>query len=67
MHELAKAYNFPLLAFREHERDPGFLHDFLDHLSVKGWLYYDKALDDFYHDRAPNTEPAVTPPTSPTP
>lgn len=61
MHRLAKAYNFPLLDFREHEHDPGFLADFFDHLSAKGWLYYDQALDDFYHDRAPATAPPAVP------
>lgn len=62
---LAKAYDFPLLTFREHESDPGFLSDFFDHLSVKGWIYYDRALDDFFHDRPPNTAP--TPEPSPIP
>jgi D-alanine transfer protein len=46
---LARRYKIPLLAFREHEKDPGFLADFFDHLSPQGWLYFDKALDDFYH------------------
>src|SRR4029079_11128958 len=48
---LAEKYRVPLIDFRDHERDPAFLVDFLDHLSGKGWLYYDKALDDFFHDR----------------
>jgi D-alanine transfer protein len=50
---LAAKYHAPLDDFRDHQNDPGFLVDFLDHLSPDGWLYYDKALDDFYHDRAP--------------
>ena len=62
---LAKTYNFPLLAFREHEGDPGFLSDFFDHLSAKGWIYYDRALDDFYHDRPPNTAQPSEPPPIP--
>lgn len=48
---MAERYDFPLLDFREHEKDTGFLVDFLDHLSDEGWLYYNKALDDFYHGR----------------
>jgi D-alanine transfer protein len=48
---LAEQYHLRLIDFREHERDPAFLVDFLDHLSGKGWLYYDKALDDFFHGR----------------
>jgi len=48
---LAAQYHAPLDDFRDHQDDPGFLVDFLDHLSPDGWLYYDKALDDFYHER----------------
>ena len=50
---LATQYHARLDDFRDHQNDPGFLVDFLDHLSPDGWLYYDKALDDFYHDRTP--------------
>lgn len=50
---LAAKYQFPLVDFREYQRDPSFLVDFLDHLSGSGWLYYNKALDDFFHDRLP--------------
>jgi D-alanine transfer protein len=49
--ELAGRYEVSLLDFREHSKDPSFLVDFLDHLSPQGWLYYNKALDDFYHQR----------------
>ena len=49
--ELAGRYEIPLLDFREHSKDPEFLVDFLDHLSPQGWMYYNKALDDFYHQR----------------
>lgn len=48
---LVELYDFPLLMFREHEKDPAFTIDFLDHLSAEGWLYYNKALDDFFHGR----------------
>jgi D-alanine transfer protein len=47
----AAQYNVALLDFKDHEKDPAFLVDFLDHLSPQGWLYYNKALDDFYHAR----------------
>lgn len=61
LNALASRYQFPLVDFREHEKDAAFLVDFVDHLSGKGWLYYDKALDDFFHDRLlkPRTEPAA--------
>jgi D-alanine transfer protein len=49
--QLAERYNFPLLDFHEYQNDPTFLVDFLDHLSGSGWLYYNKALDDFFHGR----------------
>jgi len=48
---LAEKHDVPLLDFRDHQKDPGFLVDFLDHLSPQGWMYYNKALDDFYHAR----------------
>ncbi|MEA3208948.1 MAG: D-alanine transfer protein [Chthoniobacter sp.] len=48
---LADRFDFPLLDFREHQADPAFMVDFLDHLSAEGWLYYNKALDDFFHGR----------------
>jgi D-alanine transfer protein len=48
---LAEKHDVPLLDFRDHQKDPGFLVDFLDHLSPSGWLYYNKALNDFYHAR----------------
>ena len=48
---LAARYDFPLVDFRDHDEDRRFLADTHDHLSAAGWLYYDAALDDFYHDR----------------
>lgn len=48
---LAEKHNVTLLDFRDHQKDPSFLVDFLDHLSPEGWMYYNKALDDFYHAR----------------
>jgi D-alanine transfer protein len=51
LESLAEKHEVPLLDFRDHQKDSGFLVDFLDHLSPQGWLYYNKALDDFYHAR----------------
>ncbi len=51
MNALAAKYQIPLADFRDHEADNSFMVDFLDHLSGEGWLFYDKALDDFFHDR----------------
>ncbi len=51
LRSLTDEFQFPLLLFRDHENDPNFLVDFQDHLSGEGWLYYNKALDDFFHGR----------------
>ena len=51
LESLAARYGFPLVDFRDHDEDRRFLADTHDHLSAEGWLYYDAALDDFYHDR----------------
>ncbi len=51
LHQLADHYGFRYLDFREHQGDAAFLFDFQDHLSAEGWLFYNKALDDFFHGR----------------
>jgi D-alanine transfer protein len=48
---LAEVHHVPLLAFEEHDLDEDFLVAHRDHLTDKGWLYFDKALDDFFHER----------------
>ena len=56
--ELAQAHNAPLVDFEGHDLDEDFLSGHHDHLTGKGWLYFDKALNDFFNDRAvlqPNT------------
>ena len=44
-------YHVPFVYFQQHEEDPGFFQDQFDHLGAKGWVYYDKMLDDFFHGR----------------
>ena len=39
--------------FQEHDEDPAFLIRHQSHLTAKGWAYYDRALDDFFHGRLP--------------
>ena len=51
LNQLADQYDFPHIDFRDHQADPAFLYDFQDHLSAEGWLFYNKALDDFFHGR----------------
>lgn len=51
LQSMAGEFKYPLMLFRDHENDPAFLYDFQDHLSGEGWLFYNKALDDFFHGR----------------
>lgn len=55
---LAHQYHISLVDFEEHDEDEDFLVGHHDHLSEKGWLYFDKALDDFFHDRLAS-QPAI--------
>jgi D-alanine transfer protein len=49
MSELAQRYHFPLIQFEDHDTDPAFLIAHREHPTPKGWMYYDRALDDFFH------------------
>ncbi len=51
LESLAASFDVALADFRDHDNDPEFLVDTHDHLSAKGWLYFDAAMDAFYHDR----------------
>lgn len=48
---LTAKYEAPLIYFEDHERDATFFVDHSDHIGAKGWWYYDKAMDDFFHNR----------------
>ncbi len=50
---LVERYHFPVVEFQEHDEDPAFLIKHQSHLTAKGWAYYDRALDDFFHGRLP--------------
>lgn len=50
---VAQKYDIPLRDFHEFAGDLTFMSDPMGHLSPKGWVYYDQALDAFYHDTAP--------------
>lgn len=49
LRELAGQYRFPVVDFREHDADPSFLIAHREHPTPKGWMYYNRALDDFFH------------------
>ncbi len=48
---LAKRYAMQLVYFEQFEEDPTFFADHQDHPGAKGWVRYNKALDEFYHNR----------------
>ncbi|MGE5208517.1 MAG: D-alanyl-lipoteichoic acid biosynthesis protein DltD [Alphaproteobacteria bacterium] len=52
---LVQKYHFPLVEFEGHDEDRAFLYLHKSHLTSKGWIYYDHALDDFYHGRLPRS------------
>ncbi len=49
---VAQRYNFPLVEFEEDDADPLFLDRQHTHLTARGWLFYNRVLDDFFHGRA---------------
>jgi D-alanine transfer protein len=49
LRELATEHSVPLVDFEDHDNDLHFVTDPNSHLSRKGWVYYDRALDAFYH------------------
>jgi D-alanine transfer protein len=51
LQEMVRRYEVPLVYFKDHESDPVFFVDQNDHIGSKGWWYYNKVLDDFYHDK----------------
>jgi len=52
---LVQRYHFRLVEFEGHDEDSAFLYLQKSHLTAKGWIYYDRALDDFFHGRAPRS------------
>jgi D-alanine transfer protein len=49
MRELTGRYHFPLVEFEDHDPDPTFLIARREHPTPKGWMYYNRALDNFFH------------------
>jgi len=47
--QLVASYGMPLVDFRDHETDKYFNTDAASHTSRKGWVYVDKAMDQFFH------------------
>jgi D-alanine transfer protein len=51
---------FSFAHFPEHDLDTDFVFDHSSHPTGKGWLFIDRLLDDFYHDRLPVAPDSVT-------
>jgi len=52
---LVQRYHFAVADFEEHDEDPAFLIRHQSHLTPKGWIYYNRVLDDFFHGRLPRS------------
>jgi len=48
MRGLAERYHFPVVEFEQHDADPGFLITRREHPTPRGWMIYNRALDDFF-------------------
>jgi len=48
MRELSARYHFPVIEFEQHDADPRFLVAHREHPTPRGWMVYDRALDDFF-------------------
>jgi D-alanine transfer protein len=51
LNALASKYGMQLVYFSQYENDPTFFADNLDHPGERGWMLFNKVLDDFYHQR----------------
>src|SRR2546428_713904 len=52
---LVQRYHFAVVEFEGHDEDPVFLLRHQSHLTAKGWMFYNRALDDFFHGRVPRS------------
>jgi D-alanine transfer protein len=48
MRGLAEQYHFPLIEFEQRDADPRFLIAHREHPTPRGWMVYNRALDDFF-------------------
>ncbi len=52
LRNIGTKYGVPVVTFEDHEYDRVFFTD-VSHPGMKGWLYYDQVLDQFYHGILP--------------
>jgi D-alanine transfer protein len=55
---LCGEYDVPVVDFANHDGDQYFVTDPNSHLSRLGWVYYDQALDAFFHGTMDQLDPA---------
>jgi D-alanine transfer protein len=53
LHQATDGYAVPAADFHEYDQDKYFSSDAASHTSRKGWVYINKAMDDFYHGVLP--------------
>ena len=58
---ISTRYHTPLVDFADHDNDQYFCHDAMAHLAPRGLVYYNHALDGFYHDRVPTQSELTAP------
>jgi len=51
LREFARRYDVPVADFSDFSDDSRFFADHFGHPSAAGWVYFDRALDDFFHGR----------------
>lgn len=54
LREFSQRYQVPVVDFADLGEDSQFFADHFGHPSAKGWVYMNRALDDFYHGRPPH-------------
>lgn len=54
---MSASRGFLVNTFSDHDQDPGFIVGMTTHLEPKGWLYTNRLLDDFFHDRLRKKRP----------
>src|SRR6266480_2230731 len=50
---LVQRYHFTAVEFEDHDEDSAFLIRHQSHLTAKGWVYYNRVLDNFFLGRPP--------------
>jgi D-alanine transfer protein len=65
LREVGARYHAAVVDFADHDADRSFSFDYKGHMGPCGWVYYDRALDAFFHDTIPpqSERPAPAPAT----